>query len=141
MRRALILLALGSLLALGCRGRTPVYVAADDITTAYSLDQVELLGPTEGQSSRIRVFGLSFGEPKSFMRAQTEALEKVGGELLFDTVRYDGSRGIVLPFGTLLSLVIPDIGITDVPVVVQEIWYVQGMAARYIGKRAPLPTD
>lgn len=35
----------------------------------------------------------------------------------------------------------PDFGIHDVPIVVQEIWYVQGIGARYTGKRAPLPAD
>ena len=60
---------------------------------------------------------------------------------LFDSVRYDSQRGVVLPFGALISLFLPDFGIHDVPIVVQETWYVQGVAARYTGKRAALPAD
>jgi len=141
VRRLAIGIVLLLLVSAGCRGRVPVYAAADDITTAYTLDQVELLGPTEGTSTRIRVFGIGFGPPKSFMEAQIEALEKVDGELLFDSIRYDGHRGMVIPLGQILSLFFPGIAVTDLPVVVQEIWYVQGMAARYTGRRAALPAD
>jgi len=135
MRRLALLLLLCAFAAVGCRGRTPVYAAADDIVTGYTLDQVELIGPTEGRSTRVRVLGIGWGPPKSFMEAQIEALEKVDGELLFDSVRYDGRRGIVIPVGQLISLFVPSFGVHDVPLVVQEIWYVQGMAARYTGPR------
>ena len=47
----------------------------------------------------------------------------------------------MLPLGTLISLFLPDFGIHDVPIVVEEILYVQGMAARYTDKRAALPAD
>ena len=93
----------------------------------------------EGSSRRVRVFAIAFGEPKSFMDAQRQALDQVGGELLFDSVRYDGRRGIVIPLGQILSLFVPGVSVTDVPVVVEEIWYVQGMAARYTGRRPRAP--
>ncbi len=119
----------------GCRGRQPVFIDRDDVQTSYRLDDVELLGPVEGTSTRRRVFFLSFGPSKSFLQAELDALEKVDGDILVDRVRYTGKEGVIVPFGSLIRIFFQGFPDTDIPIYVKEIWYVQGIAAKYKGPR------
>jgi len=117
----------------GCRGRQPVFIDRDDVQTSYRLDHLELLGPVEGTSTRRRVLFVSFGPPKSFLQAELDALKTVDGEILMDRVRYTGREGVVVPFGSLIRMFFAGFPDTDIPIYVKEIWYVQGIAAKYTG--------
>jgi hypothetical protein len=117
----------------GCRGRQPVFLDRDDVQTSYKLDHVELLGPVEGMSTRRRLLFLSFGPPKSFLQAEQEALKTVDGEILLDRVRYTGKKGVIVPIGSLIRVFFEGFPDVDMPIWVTEIWYVEGIAAKYKG--------
>jgi len=112
-----------------------VFIDRDDVQTSYRLGHLELLGPVEGTSTRRRVLFLSFGPSKSFLQAELDALKTVDGDILVDRVRYTGKQGFIVPIGSLIQVFFEGFPDIDIPVWVTEIWYVQGIAAKYKGPR------
>jgi hypothetical protein len=92
-------------------------------------------------STRRRVLFLSFGPPKSFLEAELDALKKVDGEILLDRVRYTGRTGVVVPIGSLIRMFFEGFPDVDMPVWVTEIWYVEGIAAKYRGPQRGSPAS
>jgi hypothetical protein len=59
----------------------------------------------------------------------------VDGEILLDRVHYTGKQGFIVPIGSLIRVFFEGFPDTDIPIYVKEIWYVQGIAAKYTGPR------
>ena len=125
--------ALGLCLSLlpACRGRQPGTISTGKLKTTYSIDEIEIQGPTEGRSSRHRVLFIPFGEPKSFLRAERLALEKTDSDILVDRVRYTGTEGLLVPVGEILSWFLPGTPDFNIPLFVKETWYVGGVGAKF----------
>lgn len=132
-----IALLLAMLVSFGCRGRQPAFASNSSLTTDYVIEHLEIVGPTEGQSTRTRIAFFTFGAPKSFLEAEQAALEANGSELLIDRIRYTEREGVVIPLGAFLRWFFPSFPDLDMPLWVEEIWRVQGVGARYVGPRAP----
>ena len=131
IRRHRVLLVLCLLGAFGCYGRVPHMVTTGKLKTTYTIDELELQGPTEGVSQRWRVLFISWGERKSFLEAERRALAKTDSDILIDRVRYTGYTGLVLPLGTVVGWLFPGTPAFDVPLVAQENWYAGGVGARF----------
>ena len=72
-------------------------VPTSGITTDYLIEHLEILGPTEGRSTRIRMLGwITLGPPKSLLEAERHALDAVEATLLVDRVRYTGRDDVML---------------------------------------------
>ncbi len=139
IRLALVALLLCATVVAGCRGRQPATISSGKLKTTYSIEDLELQGPTEGKSTRWRFLFFPFGEPKSFLDAEREALARTNSDILIDRVRYTGMEGVLLPLGEILSWFVPELPDFDVPIAVRETWYVGGVGATFRDPRRRAP--
>lgn len=141
LRAALLSLLL--VLPIGCAYQVPVSQSEDYVELEMAPREMILLGGTRGSTRRFRVLSIGVGRRNSFLRAEAEAIDAVGADLLVSRIRLKHFEGFLIPALWLEAFGLPA---TDVPIVGWEIYTVAGSGVRiapgseHPGKRSSNPS-
>ena len=131
--RGLCALASFLLLMAGCSSKGPISQSEDAVELEVRPHQMILRGGSMGSTRPFKILFFGFGQRNSFLRAEREAIEAVGAELLVNRIRLKHFEGLLIPTLWLQALGVE--GATDIPIIGWEIYTVAGTAVRLVPDR------
>ena len=128
------LLGVGLALVFGCAFQTPVSQSEDAVELAVRPREMIIQGGAMASTKRFHLLFFGFGKRNSFLRAEREAIESSGSELLVNRLRLKHFEGFLIPSLWLQALGIE--GATDFPIIGWEIYTVAGTGIRLVPQSA-----
>ncbi len=114
----------------GCAYQVAVSQSEDAVELDVTPREMIIQGGTMASTRRFHILFVGFGKRNSFLRAESEAIDAVGAELLVNRIRLKHFEGFLLPSLWLQALGFE--GATDMPIVGWEIYTVAGTGIRLV---------
>lgn len=132
MRRAGVQVALALVLSwvvAGCSSTT-VRSSEDSILLTIEPEEIEILGPTRGNTKSFQILFFNFDRGPSFLEAEYAARKAIGADLVIGRTRLDTFEGLLIPALWLTAIGVEDAD--DVPIIGWKVNSVAGMGVRFL---------